>query len=326
MKVLLTGGAGYIGSHANKLLNTNGIETVVLDNLSRGHLEAVRWGRLVRADLLDYAALESLFAAELFDAVMHFAAFIFVGESVSQPEMYYHNNLAGSINLLRAMRAHGVGRFIFSSTAAVYGMPQRTPIDEEHPTGPINPYGWSKFMIERVLADFGAAYGLRSVVFRYFNAAGADPDCETCEKHDPENHLVPLVLKAILDPSREITVFGEDYATPDGTAVRDYIHVMDLAQSHLLGLRSLMDSTAANGAPCRVYNIGNGAGFTVKQVIDAACRVTGGSPRVTIGPRRAGDAPQLVASSGKLRRELGWTPRYPSLEDIIAHAWEWEKK
>ncbi len=326
MKVLLTGGAGYIGSHANKLLNANGIETVVLDNLSRGHVEAVRWGRLVRTDLLDYEALDRIFSAERFDAVMHFAAFIFVGESVSQPEMYYHNNLAGSINLLRAMRAHGVDKFIFSSTAAVYGMPVSTPIQEDHPLGPINPYGWSKFMIERVLADYGAAYGLRSVVFRYFNAAGADPDCETGEKHDPENHLVPLVLKAILDPSREITVFGEDYATPDGTAVRDYIHVMDLAQSHLLGLRSLMDSAAANGAPCRVYNIGNGAGFTVKQVIDAACRVTGGSPRVTIGPRRAGDAPQLVASSGKLRRELGWTPRYPSLEDIIAHAWEWEKK
>ncbi|MCE5270601.1 UDP-glucose 4-epimerase GalE [bacterium] len=326
MKVLLTGGAGYIGSHANKLLNANGIETVVLDNLSRGHLEAVRWGRLVRADLLDYEALERIFAAERFDAVMHFAAFIFVGESVSRPEMYYHNNLAGSINLLRAMRAHDVGRFIFSSTAAVYGMPQTTPIAEEHPLGPINPYGWSKFMIERVLSDFGAAYGLRSVVFRYFNAAGADPDCETGEHHDPENHLVPLVLKAILDPAREISVFGEDYPTPDGTAVRDYIHVLDLAQAHLLGLESLMQGSKPGEPASRVFNIGNGEGFSVREVIDAARRVTGGAPRVTVGPRRAGDASSLVASSGKLRRELGWNPRYPRLEDIIAHAWEWEKK
>ena len=240
MKVLLTGGAGYIGSHANKLLNAGGIETVVLDNLSRGHLEAVKWGRLERLDLLDHDSLDRLFAAERFDAVMHFAAYIFVGESVQEPQMYYHNNLGGALNLLKAMRAHGVGRFIFSSTAAVYGIPRESPIPESQPVGPINPYGWSKYMIERVLQDYGAAYGLRSMIFRYFNAAGADPEGETGENHDPENHLIPLVLKAALDPAREITVFGEDYATPDGTAVRDYIHVMDLAESHLLGLQCLM--------------------------------------------------------------------------------------
>lgn len=326
MKVLLTGGAGYIGSHANKLLNAHGIETVVLDNLSRGHVEAVRWGRLERLDLLDHDGLDRLFAAERFDAVMHFAAFIFVGESVKHPEMYYHNNLAGSINLLRVMRAHGVDKFIFSSTAAVYGLPEESPIAETHPVGPINPYGWSKHMIERVLEDYGAAYGLSSVIFRYFNAAGADPDCETGENHDPENHLIPLALKAALDPAREITVFGEDYETPDGTCIRDYIHVTDLADSHLLGLRYLLDGGDKGGQPCRVFNVGNGAGFTVRQVIETAGRVTGRSIRVRLGKRREGDAPSLVAASDKLKRELGWKPRYPELEDIIAHAWEWEKK
>jgi len=325
MKVLLTGGAGYIGSHANKLLSNNGIETVVVDNLSRGHREAVRWGRLEVLDLLDYEALLKLLQREKFDAVMHFAALIFVGESVREPETYYLNNVVGSLNLLRAMRASGVGRIIFSSTAAVYGEPRQIPIPEEHPTEPINPYGWSKLAIEKMIADFAQAYGLRSIIFRYFNAAGADPDCEVGENHDPENHLIPLVLKAVKDPGRTLRVFGTDYDTPDGTCIRDFIHVTDLAQSHVLGLKRLVQG-AENDEPVKYYNVGNGSGFSVREVIRTATEVTGGKPGTEYTERRPGDAPQLVASSQKLKEELGWQPRYPDLKSIIEHAWAWEQK
>ncbi|MBN2288613.1 MAG: UDP-glucose 4-epimerase GalE, partial [Candidatus Glassbacteria bacterium] len=324
MKVLLTGGAGYIGSHVNKLLHSRGIETVVLDNLQYGHAGAVRWGRLVEADLLDYEALDSVFAGAGFEAVLHFAAYIFVGESVSDPEKYYRNNLSGGLNLLRAMRAHSVDKLIFSSTAAVYGVPSRVPIPEEHPVAPINPYGWSKLALERMIADYSRAYGWRSIIFRYFNAAGADPEGEIGENHDPENHLVPLLLKATLDPGRSLTVYGTDYDTPDGTCIRDYIHVMDLADAHWLGLERVTGGQAGN-KPCEVYNIGNGSGFSVRQVIDSAVRVTGRTPQIVYGPRRPGDAPALVAESRLLKEELGWRPRYQELDTIIADAWRWEK-
>ncbi len=323
MKILLTGGAGYIGSHANKLLSSRGHETVVADNLGRGHREAVRWGRLAQVDLLDEATLDKLFEAEKFDAVMHFAALIFVGESVKHPGRYYRNNVQGSLNLLRAMRKYGVGRIIFSSTAAVYGTPETSPLPEDHTLGPINPYGWSKLMIEQTIRDFCSAYGMKAVIFRYFNAAGADPERETGEKHDPENHLIPLVLKAVRNPARSLKIFGSDYDTPDGTCVRDYIHVCDLAASHLLGVESLMEPGGEGTA--RVYNVGNGEGFSVREVIEATAKVTGKKPRVEQAPRRSGDAARLVASSEKLKRELGWRPEYPELVKIIEHAWAWEQ-
>ncbi|MBW7998263.1 MAG: UDP-glucose 4-epimerase GalE [Candidatus Glassbacteria bacterium] len=323
MKVLLTGGAGYIGSHANKLLSARGHETVVADNLARGHREVVKWGRLEQVDLLDKGGLDKIFAAEKFDAVLHFAALIFVGESVRHPDDYYRNNVQGSLNLLRAMRSHGVGRIIFSSTAAVYGTPETSPLSEDHRLAPINPYGWSKLMIEQVIRDFCSAYGMKAVIFRYFNAAGADPDCETGENHDPENHLIPLVLKAVRNPERSLKIFGTDYDTPDGTCVRDFIHVNDLADSHLLGLESLMEPGGEGTA--RVYNVGNGEGFSVREVLETAAKVTGKLPGVEEAPRREGDAARLVASSEKLRRELGWRPAYAELTKIIEHAWAWEQ-
>ena len=264
MKVLLTGGAGYIGSHVNKLLNSKGVETVVLDNLQYGHREAVKWGRLVEVDLLDYGSLNEVFAGSNFDAVLHFAAYIFVGESVSDPEKYYRNNLLGGLNLLRAMRANSVDKIIFSSTAAVYGEPHQVPIPEEHPVVPINPYGWSKLILEQMIADFSRAYDWRSIIFRYFNAAGADPEGEIGENHNPENHLIPLLLKAILDSKRSLTVYGTDYETPDGTCIRDYIHVMDLAEAHWLGLMRVMEKESGPSEPCQIYNIGNGSGFSVR--------------------------------------------------------------
>ncbi|MEA2064597.1 MAG: UDP-glucose 4-epimerase GalE [Gemmatimonadota bacterium] len=325
MKVLLTGGAGYIGSHVNKLLDSQGIETVVLDNLRHGHREAVGWGRLIEADLLDYEALNEVFASEHFDAVLHFAAYIFVGESVREPEKYYRNNLNGGLNLLRAMRANRVERLIFSSTAAVYGEPTSPePIPESHPVAPINPYGWSKLVLERMIEDYCAAYGWRSIIFRYFNAAGADPGGEIGECHDPENHLIPLLLKAVLDEKRKLTVFGTDYDTPDGTCIRDYIHVMDLADAHWLGLKRVMGGGGGENF-CEIYNIGNGNGFSVRQVLDSAARVTGSAPGIEYGARRPGDAPVLVAESSLLKKKLGWIPRHPGLDSIIADAWAWER-
>jgi UDP-glucose 4-epimerase len=325
LKVLLTGGAGYIGSHVNKLLNSKGVETVVLDNLQYGHREAVKWGRLVEVDLLDYSALNEVFAGSNFDAVLHFAAYIFVGESVSDPEKYYRNNLLGGLNLLQAMRANSVNKIIFSSTAAVYGEPHQVPIPEEHPVVPINPYGWSKLILEQMIADFSRAYDWRSIIFRYFNAAGADPEGEIGENHNPENHLIPLLLEAILDSRRSLTVYGTDYQTPDGTCIRDYIHVMDLAEAHWLGLMRVMEEESGPSEPCHIYNIGNGSGFSVREVISSAARVTGKTPEIIYGSRRPGDAPVLVAESSRLRNELGWEARHPNLDSIIADAWRWER-
>jgi UDP-glucose 4-epimerase len=319
--VLVVGGAGYIGSHMVLALDRAGHRVTVLDDLSKGHRDAVLAGRFVQGDLGDPAVLDPLLSEDRPDAVMHFAAFIEVGESVRDPAKYYRNNFARTQALLDAMRAHGVDAFIFSSTAAIFGEPRRVPIDEDHPKAPINPYGRSKWMVEQLLEDYDAAYGLRSVALRYFNAAGADPRCRTGERHDPETHLIPLVLQAASGRREAITVFGQDYDTPDGTCIRDYIHVEDLCEAHLLALEHLLA-----GGGSRRYNLGNGAGYSVREVIDAARRVTGRAIPQRYGERRPGDPARLVADAGRIARELGWAPRFPDLEDIVAHAWAWERR
>jgi UDP-glucose 4-epimerase len=318
MQVLVCGGAGYIGSHMAKWLAAHGVAVTVLDNLSTGHREAVRWGELVQADLLDPASLERAFAGQRFDAVMHFCARSLVGESMTRPYDYYANNVSGTLNLLQAMQRHGVERLVFSSTAAVFGQPISERIDEDHPKAPINPYGASKLMVERMLADASAAYGLRSVALRYFNAAGASPDGDIGEAHTPETHLIPNVLRAALGTGPALKVFGDDYPTADGTCVRDYVHVDDLAQAHLLAL-AYMDQHAGAHA----FNLGNGHGFSVREVIAAAQQVTGRPVPYEIAPRRAGDPAVLVASSDKARHELGWAPQYTELAPIIESAWRW---
>lgn len=294
MKVLVCGGAGYIGSHMVRHLTSAGHETVVFDNLSTGHREAVGGAALVQGDIGDPAALAALFAAHRFDAVMHFCALSLVGVSVSDPYPYYQNNVAGSLNLLRAMRAAGVDKLVFSSTAAVFGNPEAPVIDESHPTRPINPYGASKLMVEQMLADGASAYGLRSVALRYFNAAGADPSGEIGECHDPETHLIPNVLRAALDNRQPLKVFGDDYATRDGTCVRDYVHVNDLASAHAKAMEFMVHHEGAH-----VFNLGNGQGFTVLEIIEAARRITGVDIAYERAPRRVGDPPVLVASDRK---------------------------
>jgi len=318
MHVLVCGGAGYIGSHMAKWLAARDVAVTVLDNLSTGHREAVRWGELVQADLLDPAALERAIAGRRYDAVMHFCARSLVGESMTRPYDYYANNVSGTLNLLRAMQRHGVERLVFSSTAAVFGQPVSDRIDEDHPKAPINPYGASKLMVERMLADAHAAYGLRSVALRYFNAAGASPDGDIGEAHTPETHLIPNVLRAALGTGPALKVFGDDYATADGTCVRDYVHVDDLAQAHLLALAYMDRQPGAH-----TFNLGNGQGFSVREVIAAAQQVTGRPVPHEIAPRRAGDPAVLVASSDKARRELGWAPQYTELAPIIESAWRW---
>ena len=320
MHVLVCGGAGYIGSHMAKWLATRDIEVTVLDNLSTGHREAVRWGTLVEADLLYPETLEAVFAANRFDAVMHFCARSLVGESVAKPYEYYANNVTGTLNLLEAMRRHGVDRLVFSSTAAVFGQPASSSIDEDHPTQPINPYGASKLMVERILADAAAAYGLRSVALRYFNAAGASPQGDIGESHEPETHLIPNVLRAALRTGPALSVFGDDYPTPDGTCVRDYVHVDDLAQAHQLALGYLDANPGAH-----VFNLGNGQGFSVREVIAAAQRISGLEIPHTVVLRRVGDPAVLVASSEKARRDLGWEPAHTSLDTIIESAWRWHQ-
>lgn len=320
MNVLVCGGAGYIGSHMAKWLASRGFAVSVLDNLSTGHREAVRWGELIEADLLDEASLDRAFADRLFDAVMHFCARSLVGESMTQPYVYYANNVAGSLNLLQAMQRHGVGRLVFSSTAAVFGQPVSEVIDEDHPKAPINPYGASKLMVERMLADAAQAYGLRSVALRYFNAAGACPSGEIGEAHDPETHLIPNVLRAALGTGAALKVFGDDYPTPDGTCVRDYVHVDDLAQAHELAL-SYMDTHEGAHA----FNLGNGSGFSVREVIATAEQISGATIPFEQAPRRAGDPAVLVAASAKARRELGWQPKYTELAPIIESAWRWHR-
>ena len=319
MRILVVGGAGYIGSHMVKLLNQRGFEVTVLDNLCNGHRDAVQGARFVLGDLYEREILDQLFEEIRFDGVMHFASYIQVGESVREPAKYYRNNVFKTQNLLDAMIAHRVGHFIFSSTAAIFGEPIRIPIDETHPKQPINPYGRGKWMVEQMLEDYDTAYGLKSVCLRYFNAAGADPDGELGERHDPETHLIPLVLQAAAGRRPHITVFGQDYATPDGTCIRDYVHVNDLGEAHLLALQRLWD-----GGTSAAYNLGNGNGFSVREVIDTARAVTGREIPVEYGERRAGDPARLVADSRQAQTELGWTPHRADLATIIADAWRWE--
>ena len=319
MKILVTGGAGYIGSHMVKRLVREGHSAVILDNLSTGHADAVRYGDFVQGDTGDAALLDRLFQGHDFAAVMHFAAFSLVGESVADPAKYFQNNVCNAKNLLDAMIRHGVPRFIFSSTAAIFGEPAYSPIDEAHPSRPINPYGRSKLMVEGMLDDYSRAYGLHSVSLRYFNAAGADPEGELGERHEPESHLIPLVLRAASGRRDRISVYGTDYDTQDGTCVRDYIHVWDLCEAHLLALEWLLA-----GGGTRVFNLGNGQGYSVREVIEVAKRVTGVDIRVEEAARRTGDPAVLVADAALAERELGWRRSYPGLEQIVQHAWAWE--
>ena len=320
-RVLVVGGAGYIGSHANKLLTAAGYKTVVFDNLSTGHRKLARWGEFYKGDLGRPADLARCFKKYRVSAVMHFGAFAYVGESVADPGKYYANNVANTLNLLNAMRAAGVDKFVFSSSCAVYGAPASLPMRENLPFNPVSPYGRTKRMAEDILADYGAAYGLKYIALRYFNAAGTDPGGETGELHDPETHLIPLALDAAAGRRGNIKIFGGDYKTPDGTCLRDYIHVTDLAQAHLLALRRLEKGGAGGG-----FNLGNGKGFSVLDVIKTAEKVTGRKIPVVMAPRREGDPPALVASSALAKRELGWKPEYASLETIVSHAWRWHKK
>jgi UDP-glucose 4-epimerase len=322
--VLVTGGAGYIGSHAVLALQEAGYEVVILDNLVYGHrdlVETVLKVELIEGDIGDRPLLDKIFKTREFAAVIHFAAYSYVGESMSHPGKYYRNNVVGTLTLLEAMQAAGIKNLVFSSTCAVYGVPKQIPILENQPQQPINPYGMSKLMVESILEDFDQAYGLRSVRLRYFNAAGADPQGRLGEDHRPETHLIPLVLMTAMGKRDSIGILGTDYDTPDGTCIRDYIHVTDLAQAHILGLEYLLQ-----GGKTQVFNLGNGWGFSVQEVIDAARGVTGLPIRVTLNQRRSGDPPILVGSAEKARSLLGWQPQYGELETILNHAWQWHQK
>ena len=321
MRILVIGGAGYIGAHMSKCLAEAGHDVVVLDDFSTGHRAAVRWGRLEQASIADTAALDRILGGQRYDGVMHFAALSLVGESMLDPLRYYRNNVANVMTLLEAMRRHGVDRFIFSSTAAVFGEPQADLIDELHPLQPINPYGASKLMVERLLSDCAAAYGLRSVALRYFNAAGADASGLIGESHNPETHLIPKLLRRAAGEDSAVRIFGDDYPTPDGTCIRDYIHVADLSQAHLLALQYLNGHAGAH-----VFNLGNGTGYSVREVVSAVERVIGRSLNVETASRRPGDPARLVASSERARRELGWQPRIAELEQIVESAWRWHQK
>jgi len=321
MKILVTGGAGYIGSHTCKALKEKGFEVVVFDNLEYGHRDLAHWGLFEKGDLLDRAALGNVFKKHKPSAIMHFAAYAYVGESVTNPSKYYKNNVIGSLNLAETARAHGVEKIIFSSTCAVYGRPTTVPITEEMPLNPINPYGNTKLTIEKLLEDYGSAYDMRSVRLRYFNAAGADPDGETGEDHTPETHLIPLVLDAALGRRDDVTIYGDDYDTLDGTCLRDYIHVTDLAEAHVLALEYLL-----KGGDTQAINLGNSRGHSVKEVIDTIKEVTESEFKVIIGPRRPGDPPSLIGSNKKAEEILGWRPQRSDIRTIIEDAWRWQVK
>ncbi len=321
MAILICGGAGYIGSHVNKLFAQNGYATVVYDNLSRGNREAVKWGSFIKADLADTDTLDKVFEETNIEAVVHLAAYAYVGESVTEPAKYYINNISNTLNLLEAMRRHNCDKIIFSSTCATYGIPEILPITEDMPQNPINPYGASKLMVERIFKDYARAYGLKYVVFRYFNAAGTDPDSEIGENHDPETHLIPLILEAASGKRPDIKVFGTDYPTPDGSCIRDYIHVTDIAKAHMLALKYLN-----SGGKSDFFNLGNEREASVFEVIEAVKRVTGKDFAVTAEPRRDGDPPVLVGSPEKTMRILGWKPRYAGIDEMVKCAWEWHCK
>lgn len=320
MAILVCGGAGYIGSHMVAALLEKGEEVVVLDNLQKGHREAVLGGRFYEGDLRDRAVLDKVFTENGIDAVIDFAADSLVGESVTEPLKYFENNVGGTLSLLRAMKDYGVKNIVFSSTAATYGEPESIPILESDRTFPTNPYGESKLAVEKVLKWCDNAYGIKYTALRYFNAAGAHESGEIGEDHSPESHLIPLILQTALGQREKIMIFGDDYKTEDGTCIRDYIHVMDLASAHLLAVDRLR-----NGGESRIYNLGNGTGFSVKEVIEAARKVTGREIKAEIAPRRAGDPAVLIASSKKAVEELGWKPKFNSLETIIETAWKWHE-
>ncbi len=318
MAILVTGGAGYIGSHAVKELLQRKYEVIIFDNLSTGRRELVRGGSFIQGDLRSLEEVRTVFRRYPVEAVLHFAALMQVGESYADPQKYYLHNLTSSLNLLQVMLEAGVKNFIFSSSAAVYGQPAEIPIPEDHPLLPINPYGASKFMVERILTDYDRAYGLKYVSLRYFNAAGADPDGELGEWHDPETHLIPSLLLHLLGRNPGFQIFGNDFPTADGTAVRDYIHVTDLAGAHVLALESLKA-----GGPSQAINLGSSRGYSVLEVVRAAEKVTGRKISPKFGPRRPGDVPVLLASSEKAERLLGWQRRFSDLEFIIETAWKW---
>jgi UDP-glucose 4-epimerase len=318
-KILVVGGAGYIGSHMVKRLGQLGCAVTTLDNLSSGHRDAVLYGEFVHGDLADRALLNRLLQPGRFDVVMHFASFIQVGESLREPALYYENNVVNTLNLLEATRSAGISRFIFSSTAATFGDPQYTPIDESHPQTPINPYGRSKLMVEQILQDYDRAYGLKSVCLRYFNAAGADPEGDLGERHEPETHLIPLVLQVAAGRRPHLSVFGRDYDTPDGTCIRDYVHVNDLCEAHWLSIQLLLQDAHSES-----FNLGNGRGFSVEEVIEAARTVTGRNISIVNESRRPGDPARLVADATKAKVQLNWQPRFSELETLVEHAWNWE--
>lgn len=319
--ILVTGGAGYIGSHCCKALAAAGYNPVVLDNLVYGHAEAVRWGPLEEGDMANRGWVDTVFAWHMPAAVIHFAAYAYVGESVTDPGKYYSNNTSAALGLIESAQAHGVKHFVFSSTCATYGIPDAVPIREDAPQRPINPYGRSKLMVEQMLEDFDRAHGLKSIALRYFNAAGADPEGELGESHDPETHLIPLALDAAAGRREALVVNGEDYATPDGTCIRDYIHVSDLADAHVRALGLLL----AGGESDRI-NLGTGNGASIRDIIGTIERVTGCKVPHSIGPRREGDPPSLVADAARAREVLGWKPRHSDLDTIIATAWAWHQK
>jgi UDP-glucose 4-epimerase len=319
MRILVIGGAGYVGSHTVKLLRETGHEVWVYDNLSRGHAQAVPSGTLIVGELSDRKHLQQVLTDYRIESVMHFAAFALVGESVSDPAIYYQNNVTATLELLEAMRASGVWRIVFSSTTATYGQPDKIPIAESTPQFPINPYGFTKLVIEHALADYAHAYGFGVAALRYFNAAGASPDGEIGEDHDPESHLIPIILQTALGQRKQIGIFGNDYPTPDGTCIRDYIHVADLADAHLRSLQLLESGSNLQ------LNLGTGRGHSVLEVIEACRRITGHPIPVDIQPRRPGDPPRLIADSRLAQKVLGWIPKYQSIESIVQTAWNWHR-
>lgn len=320
-KILVTGGAGYIGSHTCKLLSQAGFVPVTYDNLVYGHRDAVRWGPFIKGDLFDTPLLQEAFNLHRPAAVIHFAAFAYVGESVGDPGKYYQNNVAGTINLLETMRRNTCSHIIFSSTCATFGIPETLPIGEDSPQLPVNPYGRSKLMIEQILADYDQAYGLKHIVLRYFNAAGADPTGEIGERHEPETHLIPLVIFAALGKRQAVEIYGTDYQTPDGTAIRDYIHVTDLADAHVKALQLLSAGEASSS-----FNLGTGAGTSVQEIIDAVSRIGGNKVPVKFGSRRQGDPPVLVAACRKATERLQWKPAFSDIDSILKTAWNFHAK
>lgn len=316
--ILVTGGAGYIGSHTNKELNKRGYETVVYDNLIYGHKESVKWGILEIGDLADEKRLEEIFCKYQIEAVIHFAAYAYVGESVADPSKYYQNNVSNTLKLLDRMRKHNVNIIVFSSTCATYGIPEKMPITEDMPQNPINPYGATKLMVERILSDYHRAYGLQYCCLRYFNAAGADPEGEIGESHMPETHLIPLILDAASGTRADICIFGTDYLTEDGTCIRDYIHVTDLADAHIRAIEYLK-----KGGKSTCFNLGNGAGDSVAHVIDVVKQITGKEFIVKEMDKRAGDPPVLIGCADRAEEILGWKPQYAAIETMIEHAWKW---